>query len=133
MAVAAGEHSKRRAAPSALSPFRYRVFRLLWIATVIANIGAWMSSAAAGWLMATLNADPLMVSLVQAASSLPMFLFALQAGALSDIIDKRRFVLVLEILIAAASIIFAYLVSARWVAHEQIFFAAYERYQAYQA
>jgi MFS family permease len=102
-------------ASSALSPFRHRVFRLLWIATVAANIGGWMYSAAAGWLMATLNADPLMVSLVQAASSLPMFLFALPAGALADIIDKRRFVLVLEILIAVVSVVFAYLVSVQWV------------------
>src|ERR1700754_2975729 len=102
-------------ASSALSPFRHRVFRLLLIATVAANIGGWMYSAAAGWLMATLNADPLMVSLVQAASSLPMFLFALPAGALADIIDKRRFVLVLEIMIAVVSVVFAYLVSVQWV------------------
>jgi MFS family permease len=88
---------------------------MLWIATVVANIGAWMYSAAAGWLMATLNAHPLMVSLVQAASSFPMFLFALPAGALADIIDKRRFVIVMEILIAIVSVVFASLVSAQWV------------------
>ena len=73
------------------SPFRGRVFRLLWAATVVANIGGWMYNAAAGWLMTSLDSDPLMVSLVQAAASLPMFLFALPAGALADIIDKRRF------------------------------------------
>lgn len=65
--------------------------------------------------MASLNAEPLMVSLVQAASSLPMFLLALPAGALADIIDKRRFVLSLEIMIAVFSVLFAYLVTAEWV------------------
>ena len=70
-----------------------------------------MYNASAGWLMTTLSADPLMVALVQVATSLPMFLFALPAGALADIIDKRRFILVLEILISLVSAVFATLVS----------------------
>jgi hypothetical protein len=57
------------------------VFRVLRIATLVTNIGSWMYNAAAGWLMTILNADPLMVSLVQAAMSLPMFLFALNLPA----------------------------------------------------
>lgn len=113
MAMGASRHKQSAAASAALSPFRHRVFRLLWIATVISNIGGWMYSAAAGWLMATLNPDPLMVSLVQAASNLPMFLLALPAGALADIIDKRRFVLLLEISITIVSVLFASLISAQ--------------------
>ncbi len=62
---------------SALSLFKHRVFAVLWMATVISNIGGWMYSAAAGWLMTILNDDPFMVAMVQAATSLPMFLFAL--------------------------------------------------------
>src|SRR2546421_6710080 len=93
------------------SPFRGRVFRLLWAATVVANIGGWMYNAAAGWLMTSLDSDPLMVSLVQAAASFPMFLFALPAGALADIIDKRRFIIALEVLITLVSVVFALLVS----------------------
>jgi len=100
------------AASSAWSPFRHAVFRRLWIASVIANIGGWIYNAAAGWMMTGLDAGPLMVSLVQVATSLPMFLFALPAGALADIIDKRRFILVLEILIAFVAGLFAILVSA---------------------
>ena len=53
---------------------RYRVFRALWIATVVANIGTWMQSAAAGWLMTSLDPQPLIVALVQLATALPMFL-----------------------------------------------------------
>jgi MFS family permease len=69
-----------------------------------------MYSSAASWLMTELNADPLMVSLVQVASSLPMFLFALPAGALADIVDRRRYLLVAETLITALSAAFAALV-----------------------
>jgi MFS family permease len=96
---------------SFLSPFRSRVFRLLWAATVVSNIGGWMYNAAAGWLMTGLDSDPLMVALVQAAASLPMFLFALPAGSLADIIDKRRFILALEALVTLVSLVFAGLVS----------------------
>jgi MFS family permease len=70
--------------------FRHKTFRVVWTATVVANVGTWMYNAASGWLMTSLDADPLTVSLVQVASSLPMFLFALPAGALADIVDKRR-------------------------------------------
>ena len=97
-------------APSPWSPFRHTTFTVLWTATVIANIGTWMYNAASGWLMTTLNADPLVVSLVQVATSLPMFLFALPAGALADIVDKRRFLVVAESAITLVSGIIAALV-----------------------
>ena len=87
------------------------MYRWLWLATVVANTGTWMYNAAAGWLMTSLSPNPLLVSLVQVANSLPMFLFALPAGALADIIDKRRFILALEILIAFVSAVFAAQVS----------------------
>ena len=86
---------------SSWSPFRHLIFRLLWVAGLVANVGAWMYSAAAAWLMTTFDADPLVVSMVQAAASLPMFLFALPAGALADIVNKRRFILALEILVTS--------------------------------
>ena len=60
-----------------------------------------MYTSAAAWLMTELDTDPLMVSLVQVASSLPMFLFALPAGALADIVDRRRYLLAAESLITA--------------------------------
>jgi MFS family permease len=70
-----------------------------------------MYSAAAAWLMTSLSTNPLMVSLVQVATSLPMFLFALPAGALADIVDKRRFLIVVEAATALASGMFAALVT----------------------
>jgi predicted MFS family arabinose efflux permease len=92
------------------SPFRQTTFTVLWTATVISNIGTWMYNAASGWLMTSLNADPLMVSAVQVATSLPMFLFALPAGALADIVDRRRFLIVLEVATTVVSAIIAALV-----------------------
>ena len=64
---------------SAWSPFRYTVFTALWVATVLSNIGSWMQNAAAGWLMTSLRPNPFEVALVQAATTLPMFLFSLPA------------------------------------------------------
>lgn len=71
-------------------PLASPVFRALWIATVVSNIGTWMHDVGAGWLMTSLSADPLMVALVQAATTLPMFALALPAGALADIVDRRK-------------------------------------------
>jgi len=84
---------------SAWAAFRHAAFTVVWTATVVANVGTWMYNAASGWLMTSLEADPLTVSLVQVASSLPMFLFAIPAGALADIVDKRRFLIVVEIVL----------------------------------
>src|SRR5271163_444235 len=87
------------------SPFRYTTFTVVWTATVVSNVGSWMYSAASGWLMTSLNPDPLIVSLVQVASALPMFLFALPAGALADIVDRRKFLIVAEIAVTIISAI----------------------------
>src|SRR5258705_6369647 len=92
------------------SPFRHPTFTVLWAATVAANIGTWMYTAASGWLMTGLNPDPLIVSLVQVAASLPVFVFALPAGALADIIDRRRFLIGVEVATTAVSAMFAPLV-----------------------
>jgi MFS family permease len=78
---------------SAFSPLREPLFRSLWFAAVISYTGTWMQNVGAGWLMTSLSLSPLMVSLVQAASSLPVFLVILPAGALADVVDRRRLLL----------------------------------------
>lgn len=88
------------AANSAWSPFRIPVFRALWIATLVSNIGTWMHDIGAGWLMTTLSPSPVMVALVQTATTLPVFLLALPAGALADIIDRRRHLIVAQVFMA---------------------------------
>ena len=97
-------------ATSPRAPFRHRVFAVLWIATLVSNIGGWMYNAATAWLMMSLDSDPFVVSLVQVATTLPVFLLALPAGALADIFDKRRLLIGIEIVVTVISVIFAVLV-----------------------
>ncbi|HVZ51204.1 MAG TPA: MFS transporter [Pseudolabrys sp.] len=100
-------------ASSPWSPFAHAAFALLWTATVVSNVGTWMYNAGSGWLMTGLNADPFVVSLVQVATSLPMFLFALPAGALADIVDKRRLLIVVE---CATTLLAATIAALVWLA-----------------
>jgi MFS family permease len=109
-------------APSPWSALRYPVFRWLWIATVVSNVGGWMYSAASGWLMTSLSADPLIVSLVQVATTLPLFLFGLPAGALADMVDRRRLILALEILTSIFSAVFALLIALQYVNPQLLLF-----------
>src|SRR3984957_12930318 len=109
MSSGAGAVSAKK--PASLSAaFHNRVFTVVWTATVVSNIGSWMYGAAAGWLMTRLDPDPLWGGLVQAASTLPVFLFAIPAGAFADIFDKRKFLIVLETLTTAVSAVYAAMV-----------------------
>ncbi len=78
------------------SPLRSAVFRSLWIASIASNIGTWMQSVGAAWLMTDLTASPLLVALMQTATSLPVFLVGLPAGTLADIVDRRKLLLVTQ-------------------------------------
>ena len=75
---------------SAWDPLREPLFRSLWFAAVISYTGTWMQNVGAGWLMTQLTMDPFKVGLVQAATTLPVFLVILPAGALADMVDRRR-------------------------------------------
>jgi MFS family permease len=76
---------------------------MLWIATVVSNIGTWMNDVGASWLMLTLDSNPLMVALVQAAGSLPMFLFALPSGVMADIVDRRKYLIFAQLWMLAVA------------------------------
>ncbi|POZ51355.1 MFS transporter [Methylovulum psychrotolerans] len=91
---------------SAWSPLRHKIFRALWLATIASNIGTWMQDVGAAWLMTSLSASPLMVALVQSSTTLPIVLLALPAGALADIVDRRRYLLITQLwmLLAAAGL-----------------------------
>lgn len=96
------------------SPLRQPLFRMLWIATIVSNTGTWMSEVANSWLMTTLAPDPLMVSLVQAASALPVFLLGIPAGALADLVDRRRWLLATQFwMMLTAAIMAALTLSGR--------------------
>jgi MFS family permease/quinol monooxygenase YgiN len=77
---------------SAWAPLRYYpIFRALWIAQFASNVGTWMQTVGAQWLL--IDQSPLLVSLVQTATSLPIVLLALPAGAWADLVDRRRLLL----------------------------------------
>jgi len=78
------------------APLGESLFRSLWIASVISYTGTWMQNVGAGWLMTQMTMNPFMVGLVQAAGALPVFLVILPAGALADMVDRRRFLLVTQ-------------------------------------
>ena len=78
---------------SAVAPFTEPLFRGIWLAAVVSYTGTWMQNVGAAWLMTTMTMSPLMVGLVQAAMSVPVFLVVLPAGVLADIVDRRRLLL----------------------------------------
>lgn len=81
---------------SAWAPLRNRVFRAMWLGSAVSNIGTTMNDTAAVWTMTTMTSSPYLVSLMQTMSSLPLFLLALPAGALADLVDRRRLILLAQ-------------------------------------
>jgi MFS family permease len=79
--------------PSPWRPLGNRLFRNLLAADLISDIGAFMQSVGAAWLMTSLTSSPLYIALIQTASALPFFLLALPAGSIGDIFDRRKLIL----------------------------------------
>jgi predicted MFS family arabinose efflux permease len=98
-------------AQSWLGAFAHPAFAIVWTASTFALLGIAMYDTASGWMMTTLDVDPLDVSFVHAATTLPMFLFTLPAGAIADIVDPRRMIIAVSYAIAALMALFAALVS----------------------
>jgi MFS family permease len=92
--------------PSLWRPLRTPIFRNLLIADVMSDIGTFMQTVGAAWLMVSLGAGPMYVALTQTASALPFFIFALPAGAIGDIVDRRRLILYTEFwMVGVASVL----------------------------
>jgi MFS family permease len=89
-----GLHDEENISASGLSPLRSSLYRILWIASLFLYIGAAMYDVGASWLMTSLAPNPLFVSLITTATTLPIFLFALPSGTLSDIFDRRSILLI---------------------------------------
>jgi MFS family permease len=88
---------------SGWAPLRRPVFRALWLAQFVANTGTWMQTVGAQWLMGDLGGGALAMALVQAATTLPVFLLVVPAGALGDILDRRRLLLAGQALMCAGA------------------------------
>jgi len=98
--------------PQALAPLRSPVFRGLWLAWLAANLTMWMNDVAAAWLMTSLTTSPVMVALVQTASTFPVFLLGLPSGALADIVDRRRYFAVTQLWVSVNALVLAALALA---------------------
>jgi MFS family permease len=85
------------------APLRQSTFAVLWMATVLGNTGTFMRDVASAWLVTDLSTSPMAVALIQVAGTLPIFLLAIPAGVLSDILDRRRFLICIQVLLAAVS------------------------------
>lgn len=99
------------------SPLRFAPFRNLIGAIAVSNAGYWMQAVAAAYLMREWTAaDPFMVSLVQSALFIPPVLFLLPAGALVDMVDRRRLMMTSQAWMMVGAALLAALVAAdaRW-------------------
>jgi MFS family permease len=86
------------------APLRQTLFAVLWVATVVGNTGSFIRDVASAWLMTDLSPSPAAVALVQAAATLPVFLLAIPAGVLADILDRRKFLVGIQLLLAGVSV-----------------------------
>jgi MFS family permease len=95
--------TERTSTAGSFAPLRRPVFAVLWAATVLGNVGSFMRDVASSWMVTELSASPTAVALIQTAATLPIFLLAIPAGVLSDILDRRRFLIFIQILLACVS------------------------------
>jgi MFS family permease len=95
--------------PGTFAPLHHRLFAVIWAATVLGNIGTFMRDVSSSWLVTDLSASPAAVAMIQAAGTLPVFLFAIPAGVLSDILDRRRFLIMIQVGLGLVSSTLAFL------------------------
>lgn len=87
----------------AFGPLRQPTFAVLWVATVLGNTGSFMRDVASSWLVTDLSTSPTAVAMVQAAGTLPIFLLAVPAGVLSDVLDRRRLLIAIQVYLGCIS------------------------------
>ncbi len=104
-AAAALPPAGARTLPPAFAPLAAPVFRMLWLTWLAANTCMWMNDVATAWLMTTLTTSPVLVALVQTASTLPVFLLGLPSGALADILDRRRYFMATQFWVAVVAVV----------------------------
>ena len=98
--------TKQSLTPSEWAPLRIATFRAIWFASLAANAGTWFQNVGGVWLMMKFTHSPILIALMQTATTLPVFLVGIPAGALADIVNRRRLLLATQglILFAAAAL-----------------------------
>src|SRR5438270_9402387 len=95
--------TNQQVVPSEWAPLHIAAFRAIWFASLAANVGTWFQNVGGVWLMTRFTASPLLIALMQTATTLPVFLVGFPAGALADIVNRRRLLLATQSLILAAA------------------------------
>lgn len=80
-----------------VKPLASPVYRLLWAASVVSNLGTLMQTVAVAWVMTSLSSSPLVVSLVPVCTMAPVFLFGMAGGALADMVSRRKFLIATQL------------------------------------
>ncbi len=101
--------------PTAPSPFSIPIFRAIWLASLASNFGGLIQSVGAAWMMTSLGASPVLIALVPAATTLPIMLLALWAGAVADNLERRNVMLACQIFMLLVSALLALFAWAGWV------------------
>ena len=96
-----------RAHASGWSPLRTPPFRRLWLAQFVSNVGSWMQTVAAQWVMLSLTSSAILIGAITAVGSLPVLLLGIPAGALGDLVDRRRLIAATQVLMLLASAVLA--------------------------
>ncbi|MES2017203.1 MAG: MFS transporter [Pseudomonadota bacterium] len=91
-------------------PLRHVRYRQLWIANLISNLGTWTQTFATAWLVTTVSGTASAASLVQTASYIPIFMFALFAGVIADAVHRPKFLFMCNLFMALCACAMALLV-----------------------
>jgi MFS family permease len=107
--AALGDKAGRGRAGSAWAPLKHPTFRTVWAAQFAANLGLWVQSVGAAWLMTNLAQSANLVALVWSASTLPILFFSMLGGALADAMDRRTVIIVAQSIMMVAALLLALL------------------------
>lgn len=101
------EGSSARA--GALAPLRVGVFRAIWLASIVSNIGGWMQTVGAQWYLVEQGSSATTIALVQAASAAPVLLLGIPAGVIGEFLNRRRLLIGVQAFQAVAALVLAVL------------------------
>lgn len=96
-----------KAAVSAFAPLRRPVYRAVWLASTLSNVGGLIQSVGASWLMLSITQSADRVALVQTSVALPILLLSLLAGAVADNLDRRKVMLCAQVFMFVVSLLLA--------------------------
>ncbi len=113
---AAGTATPVRCKVPLTQPLRHARYRRLWLANMVSNLGTWIQAFASAWLVASLSGSAAITSLVQTATYVPVFLFALLAGVVADGVNRPRFLFFCNLYMALCAATMAVLVAGGWAA-----------------